>query len=428
MRRTTKGLCRRRWSWMEASRNRERPPGHRVPRETPRLLRQATVLLLPVLLSGCGLVVLFPAGDVAWRERNLLVISTVLMLLIIVPVIALTLTFARRYRETNPDAYYDPEFHHSTQLEVVIWTAPLMIIIALGAITWLNTHVLDPYRTLTEHGEKAPAGATRPPLNVEVVALDWKWLFFYPDEGVATVNDLAAPLGVPISFRITSANLMNSFFVPALAGQIYAMAGMITPLHAIVEQPGTYTGFSANYTGAGFSRMNFTFRALSPQDFDAWIAKAKASGQTLDRAAYLKLQEPSQDVPATYYGSYEKGLFDRIANLCVRPGSMCLDEVRAIDAKGGAGIDSQGNVARLEYDNLRLQAGEPGAGRTTPAPPLSERGTKSEQEPGSPAPRAGEPTTQVPGGQMPGMNMAPGQPPPPSGPPRSGGQQGMPGQ
>src|SRR5271166_555706 len=201
-----------------------------------KAVRNGVVVLLPLLLAGCNLVVLFPSGAVAMQQRDLLVTSTILMLLIIVPVIALTLMFAWKYRESNTDATYDPEWHHSTQLEVVIWTAPLVIIIMLGAITWLSTHTLDPYRALTPMDVANPIPQNAKPLEVDVVALDWKWLFFYPEQGIATVNELAAPVRVPIAFHITSANVMNSFFIPALAGQIYAMAGMVTPLHAIMEK------------------------------------------------------------------------------------------------------------------------------------------------------------------------------------------------
>jgi cytochrome o ubiquinol oxidase subunit 2 len=185
-----------------------------------RVLRKLLLLSLAALLAGCEAVVLNPSGDVAVQQRNLVIASTVLMLLIIVPVIALTLLFAWRYRASNKDAVYDPEWHHSTQLELVIWSAPLLIIIALGALTWIGTHTLDPYRPLDrlDAARTVPQG-TRP-LKVQVVALDWKWLFVYPDYGIATVNELAAPVDVPIDFQITASSVMNSFFIPALAGQI----------------------------------------------------------------------------------------------------------------------------------------------------------------------------------------------------------------
>jgi cytochrome o ubiquinol oxidase subunit II len=313
------------------------------------------LLLLPSLLAGCNAVVLFPSGYVAVQQRNLIIATTVLMLLIIVPVIALTLIFAWHFREENTDAGYDPEWDHSTQLEVVIWSAPLAIIIAIGAITWLSTHTLDPFRPLTRLDATQPLSQGVKPLTVEVVALDWKWLFIYPDQGVATVNELKAPVNVPISFKITSASVMNSFFIPALAGQIYAMAGMETKLNAVINEEGEYEGFSANYSGLGFSRMNFKFYGVTQQGFDQWLDNVRAQGAGLDRAEYLKLEKPSEHNPVKYYSSVENGLFNAILNLCVLPGQMCIGEMHHIDATGGAGVESNKNRGRLEYDNRRLE-------------------------------------------------------------------------
>ena len=315
-----------------------------------RRLRFLVLLPLAGLLSGCNFVVLDPSGDVAARQRDLLVVSTGLMLLIIIPVMALTVAFAWRYRSRNQAARYEPDWEHSTKLELVIWAAPLLIIICLGALTWLGTHLLDPYRSLDRiaPGHSAVA-ANQTPLNVEVVALDWKWLFIYPDYGIATVNDLAAPVNRPINFKITSASVMNAFYVPALAGQIYAMAGMETKLHAVINRPGTYVGFSSNYSGAGFSGMHFTFQGLSTADFDQWVAKAKASGAALDRQAYLQLERPSQNVPVMRYASVDPSLYGAILNMCVRAGTMCLNQMVAIDQAGGLGLAGINNtVARDE--------------------------------------------------------------------------------
>ena len=338
------------------------------------MLRAVGVLLLPLILAGCGTVVLDPSGDVAVQQRNLIIASTLLMLLIIVPVIALTLIFARRYRAENTEAVYDPEWHHSTQLEVVIWTAPLLIIIALGAITWLATHTLDPYRPLTRIDGSQPVAPGVKPLDVQVVALDWKWLFFYPEQGIATVNELAAPVNVPIAFRITSSTVMNSFFIPALAGQVYAMAGMQTQLHAVINEEGTYNGFSANYSGSGFSRMNFAFHGLTQQGFDQWASKVKAEGKALDRAAYLWLEKPSEQAPVQYFSSVENGLYDAILNMCATPGKMCMNEMHHIDAMGGAGTESHENYERLQYDNLRMQEGHEAPSATFPASGRPPRG------------------------------------------------------
>ncbi|WP_076997234.1 ubiquinol oxidase subunit II [Variovorax sp. KK3] len=302
-----------------------------------KILRWPALLLLATLLAGCNMVVLNPSGDIAAQQARLVVISTLLMLLIIVPVIALTFLFAWRYRQSNTEATYKPDWDHSTQLELIIWAAPLLIIIALGALTWISTHTLDPYRPLDRiaEGRQIPEGTK--PLVVEVVALDWKWLFFYPEQGIATVNELAAPVDRPIQFKITASTVMNSFYVPALAGMIYAMPGMETKLHAVINQPGTYDGFSANYSGAGFSGMRFKFHGLAGADFDGWVQKAKAEGKTLGRPDYLDLEKPSEREPVRRYASVAPGLYDAILNRCVEANKMCMRHMMAVDASGGAG-------------------------------------------------------------------------------------------
>jgi cytochrome o ubiquinol oxidase subunit II len=299
------------------------------------------------VLGGCNMVVMSPSGDVAVQQRDLILISTVLMLLIIIPVIFLTLYFAWKYRAANTAAKYNPEWHHSTRLEVMIWSAPLVIIIALGAVTWISTHKLDPFRPLDRVDANTPLSSTVKPLEVEVVAMDWKWLFFYPEQGIATVNELAAPVNVPINFKITSTSVMNSFYVPALAGQIYAMPGMQTRLSAVINKPGEYEGFSANYSGPGFSGMRFKFHGLSQADFDQWAQKAKSDGTALNTDAYMKLEKPSQRDPVRYFASVEDGLYNKILNMCATPGKMCADHMMMIDMKGGAGKESHENREKL---------------------------------------------------------------------------------
>ena len=299
--------------------------------------RLVPLLLLP-LLAACKPVVLSPAGDIAMQQRDLLVISTLLMLLIIVPVMALTIFFAWKYRESNRDADYRPDWHHSTQLELVIWAAPLLIIICLGALTWVGTHLLDPYRPLDRVSKNQPVTAEHQPLEVEVVAMDWKWLFIYPEEGIATVNELAAPVDRPIRFKITGTTVMNAFYVPALSGMIYAMPGMQTQLNAVINAAGEYEGFSANYSGHGFSHMRFAFHGVSDADYDTWVAKVRESGQTLDRTTYLALAQPSENNPVAHYAGVDANLFRLILNMCVEEGRMCMNEMAAIDARGGAGL------------------------------------------------------------------------------------------
>ena len=319
------------------------------------LSRFCGLFLLPValLLGGCNAVLLNPSGDIAAQQRDLIIVSTVLMLLIIVPVIALTFWFAWRYRQSNTEATYAPEWSHSTSLELVIWAAPLAIIIALGAITWISTHTLDPYRPLDRiaEGRKVPAGTQ--PLVIEVVALDWKWLFLYPEQGIATVNEVAAPVDRPIQFRITASSVMNSFFIPALAGQIYAMPGMETQLHAVINEPGNFEGISANYSGAGFSGMRFRFHGLSDADFDGWVRKTREAGGQLSRATYLKLEQPSEREPVQRWASVAPGLYDAILNRCVEPNRMCMKDMMAIDASGGLGKPGSYNLATRDAATQR---------------------------------------------------------------------------
>ncbi|RYF73489.1 MAG: ubiquinol oxidase subunit II [Comamonadaceae bacterium] len=308
------------------------------------------LLLLPAtaLLAGCNMVLMNPSGDIAAQQRDLIVQSTVLMLLIVVPVIALTLWFAWKYRQANTQAVYKPDWDHSTQLELVIWAAPLLIVIALGALTWISTHTLDPYRPLTRINPEQDVIPGTQPLVVEVVALDWKWLFIYPEQGIALVNEMAAPVDRPIMFKITASSVMNSFFIPALAGQIYAMPGMETKLHAVINKPGEYEGFSANFSGAGFSNMRFKFHGLAAADFDKWVQAAKdtkGAEAQLNRARYLALEKPSERHPVERYASVAPDLYDAILNRCVEAGKMCMKDIMAIDAGGGLSMPGASNVA-----------------------------------------------------------------------------------
>ncbi len=309
----------------------------------------ALPLALVFALAGCSkAVVLNPAGDVAAQQGQLVITATLLMLVIIVPVIVLTLFFAWKYRQSNTantEADYDPDWHHSTTLELVIWSVPLLIVIALGALTWIGTHKLDPYRPLDRISATKPLGDARP-LEVQVVAMDWKWLFFYPEQGIATVNEVAAPVDRPIRFKLTSTSTMNAFYVPDLAGMIYAMPGMQTELNAVINHAGVYRGMASHYSGKGFSGMTFKFHGLAQADFDQWVAKAKAEGQQLDKAAYLRLAEPSERDPVQRFASVEAGLYNRVLNRCVEDGTMCMHQMMSIDAAGGVAD------ARTHRENL----------------------------------------------------------------------------
>jgi len=282
-------------------------------------LKSLALLSAACLLTACERAVLDPAGDVARQQRDIIYISTGLMLLIIVPVMILIVAFAWRYRKGGRGTY-DPQFDHSTTLELAIWSAPLLIIIALGALTWSSTHLLDPFRRIA-----APEGVR--PLVVQVVSLDWKWLFIYPEEGIATVNELALPVDRPVRFDITSTNMMNTFYAPTLAGMIYAMPGMQSQLHAVLRRPVESEGFSANYSGAGFSDMRFKVRGIDDAGFQQWLAEARSSGNALGLAEYRQLVQPSERVPVMRFASVDADLYRRILERCVEPGTTCLGEM-----------------------------------------------------------------------------------------------------
>lgn len=302
-----------------------------------RYLGIAAALCFALALAGCDRAVLDPAGDVAREQRDIIYISTGLMLLIIVPVMILIVTFAWRYRR-GKGGTYDPHFDHSTALELLIWSAPLMIIIALGALTWSSTHLLDPFRPRDQAARLTnPAAQHAAPLRVQVVAMDWKWLFIYPEQGIATVNELALPVGRQVRFDLTSTNMMNTFYAPTLAGMIYTMPGMQSSLHAVLERPVESFGLSANYSGAGFSDMRFKLRGLPPAQFERWVAGARGGGRTLDLASYRQLAQPSEKVPAMFFSRVDADLYRRILERCVKPGAPCMTEIMAKDRAAGGG-------------------------------------------------------------------------------------------
>lgn len=279
-----------------------------------RVLLSAFVLINALLLSGCHYALLQPKGIIAADEKNLLILATGLMLLVVVPVIALTYVVAWRYRETNTAAHYDPEWSHSNLIEVICWSIPCIIILILGTITWRSSHSLDPYRPLSGYAAK--------PITIEAIALDWKWLFIYPDQGIATVNEINFPVGVPVDFKITAEGAMNSFMIPQLAGQIYAMAGMRTQLHLVADQPGDFTGLSANFSGNGFSDMTFAVHAGSMNEFNAWVSSVKKSTNVLNFSEYQTLVQPSEKQAVTYFSKVSPDLFDDVIMKAMMPMSL----------------------------------------------------------------------------------------------------------
>ncbi len=256
-------------------------------------------------LGGCNLELFDPKGPIGEQEKFLIIVALGLMLLVVIPVIALTLFFAWRYRASNTKAKYAPKWSHSTAIEAVVWSIPCVIVATLAVLIWETSHSLDPYKPLESEAT---------PVRVEVVALNWKWLFIYPDYGVAAVNQLTLPVERPVDFKITSESIMNSFFIPQLGSQIYAMAGMQTQLHLIASHPGTYPGLSASYSGPGFSDMHFDAIVTTSEAFDAWVRQTRQLPLALDRNAYRSLAQPSIKDPVTLYSSVAPGLFDDIVN------------------------------------------------------------------------------------------------------------------
>jgi len=253
-------------------------------------------------ISGCR-GVLDPIGPVASAEKTILINSTAIMLAIVIPTIIATIAFAWWFRRGNAKAEYRPDWEYSGAIEMVVWSIPAMTIMLLGGITWIGSHDLEPSKPL--------ASAVKP-VRVDVVSLDWKWLFIYPDQGIATVNQLVVPAGTPINFRLTSATVWNSFFVPQFGSMIYTMPRMTTRLHLQADRQGVYDGLSSHYSGEGFSGMRFKAHVVPPQQFAAWAEGARGKGLVLDGAGYADLSRPSSYVKPITYGAVASGLFDAI--------------------------------------------------------------------------------------------------------------------
>jgi cytochrome o ubiquinol oxidase subunit 2 len=263
--------------------------------------------------------ILDPQGPIAEAQRLLLFNSTEIMLVVVIPVILATLAFAWWYRASNTRASRSPSWAYQGGVEFVTWSIPALVVILVGGVCWIGSHLLDP---------RAPIASDVKPLRVQVVSLDWKWLFIYPDQGIATVNQLVIPAGTPISFHLTSATVMNAFFVPQLGSQIYTMPGMMTHLNLLASNPGEFQGLSTNFSGDGFSEMRFMTTAVPAGDFDGWVAKVRGSGSALDDPRYAELTKPSIAVPPTSYRSVDPDLFERIVNQT----ALAPDKARAGNA------------------------------------------------------------------------------------------------
>ena len=267
--------------------------------------KQFIVLLGLALLAGCTEGVLDPQGPIAAAERQIMLNATGIMLAIVIPTILATLGVAAWFRASNKRARYLPSFEHSGRLELLVWAIPAMTVLLVGGVAWVGAHDLDPGK---------PISSTAKPVNVQVVSLDWKWLFIYPEQGIASVNKLVVPVGTPISFELTSSSVMNSFFVPQLGSQIYTMSGMATRLHLQADHLGTYAGLSTMFSGDGFSDMRFTVDAVTNDGFAQWVRQTRQTGSALDKQAYADLVKPSKAVAPFTYRAVAPELFSGIVN------------------------------------------------------------------------------------------------------------------
>lgn len=265
---------------------------------------------LTILHFRSNIAVLFPAGIIALEERDLLFIIQAIMLLVIIPVYIFTFIFSWKYRASNPKGKYDPDLVDNHLAECFWWGIPLVLTAIISVLTWVKTHELDPYK---------PIESSKKPLNIQIVALQWKWLFIYPEENIASVNFFQFPKETPLHFEITADAPMNSFWIPHLGGQIYAMPKMKTELNLIAHEIGEFRGSSANLSGEGFAGMHFIAKASSEENYQKWLESAKKSSQGLNLEAYNKLTEPSQNNPVEIYQLKEKGLFDQIIMKYMHP-------------------------------------------------------------------------------------------------------------
>lgn len=276
------------------------------------LLGVLAVLGIAVLLRDANIAILNPKGLIAERQRDLIVFATLLMLVVVVPVFVLTFFIAWKYRATNTRARYTPNWDHSRRLEFIWWGVPILIIGVLSVVIWTSSHDLDPYKPLVSR---------RQPVKVQVISLQWKWLFIYPKEGIATVNYLKFPEDTPVDFELTADSPMNSFWIPQLGGQIYAMSGMRTQLHLMASEQGTYAGSSANLSGEGFASMRFKAAAVSDNEYQKWLQSVRMSQGRLDMAEYGKLTKPSKGDKPYDYAMSEPGLYDKIIMKYTMPGN-----------------------------------------------------------------------------------------------------------
>jgi cytochrome o ubiquinol oxidase subunit 2 len=280
-------------------------------------------------LRQANFAVLQPAGEIGEKERNLIYISLLLAIVVVVPVFVMLFAFTWKYREGNTKAKYQPEFQNSRKLEAVWWGIPFIIILILSVLTWNSSHSLDPNKSLNSKSK---------PMHIQVIALQWKWLFIYPEQKFASVNFVQFPINTPVDFEITSDAPMNSFWIPQLGGQIYAMSGMSTHLHLTASKAGDYSGRSANISGVGFAHMTFTARASSQSNFKNWSASLHSANQALDLQTYNKLAQPDIPPHPIYYSWADTAIYNTVVDKYMSPHSASSSEPMHTGDHDGMGM------------------------------------------------------------------------------------------
>jgi len=273
-----------------------------------RILQVLLIFLLSVILYGCNeMVLMHPKGQIGIEQRSLILISLGTMIIVVIPAIIMAIVFSIRYRSSNIKALYNPDWSYSNRLEIIIWSVPVLIVFFLAIITWKSTHALDPSKPISSNDVQLP-------ITIEVISLDWKWLFFYPDQNIATINEISFPVNTPIKFKITSNSVMNSFFIPQLGSQVYAMAGMESLLNLIANKSGIYKGISSNFSGKGFSGMKFVVIVTkNEKEFKHWIQTVKSSpNQICTVNEYEILAKPSEFHEVKYFSKIKPNLFNDI--------------------------------------------------------------------------------------------------------------------
>lgn len=339
------------------------------PDDVKRGLGALLLIATAGLLSGCDMALMSPKGQIGLEQKSLILTALGLMLIVVIPVIIMAVAFSRKYRASNTSAKYTPDWSHSNKIEAVVWTVPVIIVAILAVITWKTSHELDPYKPLESDVK---------PIQVDVISLDWKWLFVYPELGIASVNELAFPVNTPINFRVTSDTVMNSFFIPQLGGQIYAMAGMQTKLHLIANEAGQYKGISGSYSGAGFSGMKF--KAIATQDqagFDAWVAKVKQSPKMLSTMGeFDALAKKSENHPVEYFASADPKLFVNVINKFM--GDMKPADHKGMQHEAAAKQGEEMDMADMDHGDMAEAGHDDHAGHM--AMPMDDKSVKAGSE------------------------------------------------